>query len=170
MLLRPLLTELHEAGIRLHVPNTWRRIPPWLWRRASLVRYVSTSVVATVVDYSMYLVLAAYMAPPVANLLSQTTAMGVNFTFHRLVVFRGTRRSVLPSLVLSLSLSGVGVLLGSGIIWLIRQGLPEHVLLPKLLATGCVFFWNFLSKKYIAFPVPKAAGETTAETRAGDGV
>ena len=124
-----------------------------LWHRFDLVRFFWSSVAATVVDYALYLLLALAIIPEAANVVSQSTAMVVNFTLHRLVVFRGTHRGWGPSFLISISLSVVGMLLGTFVIYVVRIPFPEWVLVPKLVATGTVFFWNFFSKRTFAFPV-----------------
>lgn len=124
-------------------------------RRAfyQLAVFFAASVAATAVDYGLYLVLARWIAPEPANVISYSSAMLVNFALQRWVVFRGTHRALWRSFVISMALSGVGMLLSTLVIFLVRLGFPQTVLAPKLIATGVVFFWNFLSKKYLAFPI-----------------
>lgn len=118
-----------------------------------LAVFFAASVLATLVDYGLYLALARWIAPEPANMISYSSAMLVNFALHRWVVFRGTHRALWRSFVISMALSGIGMLLSTMVIFLVRLGFPQAVLAPKLIATGVVFFWNFLSKKYLAFPI-----------------
>jgi putative flippase GtrA len=118
-----------------------------------LAAFFAASVAATGVDYGLYLTLARWIAPEPANMISYSSAMLVNFALQRWFVFRGTYQVLWLSFVVSMSLSGIGMLLSTAVIFLVRLGFPQAVLAPKLIATGVVFFWNFLSKKYLAFPI-----------------
>lgn len=122
-----------------------------IWLRFSVVRFFYASSVTTVVDYTFYILLAQAMRPEFANVGSFCVSISVNFLLQRFVVFKNIRRTVLPSFVISLGLSVIGLFLTTSIIFLIRLGYPEGVLIPKLAATGLVFFWNYYSKKHLAF-------------------
>lgn len=121
------------------------------WHRYAVVRFLYASGMAAVVDYGLYLLLARHLRPEWANMISVTVAIMFNFSLQRLVVFRNIRRSMLPSFVISVTLSLAGMLLATLIIYLIRLGYPEGVLMPKLIATGLVFSWNYFTKKHLAF-------------------
>lgn len=122
-------------------------------RHSPFVRFLGSSGLVTLLDYALYLGLSRVIAPEAANVISVTSAMLANFALQRWFVFKGTFQALWLSFLISMSLSGVGMLLSTGIIYVIRLAWPEAVLVPKLIATGIVFFWNFLSKKYLAFPV-----------------
>jgi putative flippase GtrA len=121
------------------------------WHRYAVVRFLFASGLAAMVDYGLYLLLARSMRPEWANMISVSVAIVFNFSLQRLVVFRNIRRSMLPSFVISITLSFAGMLLATLIIYLIRLGYPEGVLIPKLIATGLVFSWNYFTKKHLAF-------------------
>ena len=59
----------------------------FLWHRFSLVRFFWSSCVAYAVDFSVYLLLAAFILPELANVLSYSLGIAVTFALHRLVVF-----------------------------------------------------------------------------------
>ena len=127
------------------------RLHTHYWHRYSVVRFFFASGLAAIVDYGLYLLLAQRMEPEWANMISVSVAIVFNFSLQRLVVFKNIRRSMLPSFVISVSLSFGGMLLATLIIYLIRLGYPEGVLIPKLVATGLVFSWNYFTKKHLAF-------------------
>jgi putative flippase GtrA len=133
-------------------PEVAMKSPPMRRTLKQLATFFAASVLATLVDYGLYLALARWIAPEAANVVSYSSAMLVNFGLQRWVVFRETHQALWKSFAISMSLSGIGMLLSTGIIFLIRLAFPHWVLVPKLIATGVVFFWNFLSKKVLAFP------------------
>ncbi|MDH5751037.1 MAG: GtrA family protein [Deltaproteobacteria bacterium] len=138
--------------------------------RFSISRFAASSVVATAVDYLAYVLISRLIAPETANLISQSMGLVVNFTLQRMFVFPGSRRSVKASFVISFSLSLVGILLATGIIFLIRLLDDELVLLPKITATCLVFFYNYFSKKHLAFPADNNTGDQSGSGAAEPGL
>lgn len=112
---------------------------------------MTTSVVATGVDFLLYTVLLFVFTPVVAHFCSATTGMIINFVLQRKFVFNVTR-GLKTSLLLSILFSIGGIFLGAGIIYLLTQLalFAEYPLLAKIVAIGVVFFYNYETKK-IAF-------------------
>ena len=115
------------------------------------VRFAASGLVATVVDYGLYLVLVHRVLPPVsANVASYSVAVVVNFILQRWFVFE-MKRPGYQVFLLSMAVSAGGLALSSGIIHLLSQ-VPffnERQYITKLLATGLVFFYNFFSKRFV---------------------
>lgn len=116
-----------------------------------IVKFLTTSVVATGVDFLLYTVLLFVLTPVVAHFCSATTGMIINFVLQRKFVFNVTR-GLKTSFFLSLLFSIGGIFLGAGIIYTLTQLVlfVEYPLLAKIVAIGVVFFYNYETKK-IAF-------------------
>lgn len=116
-----------------------------------IVKFFSTSLVATLVDFALYTALLSILMPVTSHFISASSGMVVNFILQRKWVFKATR-DVKTSFILSLIFSMGGILLGGLIIF----GLTTFVffiynpLIAKIIAIGIIFFYNYITKK-IAF-------------------
>jgi putative flippase GtrA len=115
------------------------------------VKFAGSGMLATALDYGLYLVLVySIFSPVTANLTSYSCAIVANFLMQKRFVFE-LRRPVRQAFVLSMLVSLGGLLLSTAIIhrlslvpfFLVRQ------YLTKLLATGIVFFYNFYLKRFV---------------------
>lgn len=114
-------------------------------------RFAASGLVATVVDYGLYLVLVHRIFPPVsANVASYSVAVVVNFILQRWFVFE-MKRPGYQVFLLSMAVSAGGLAISSGIIHGLSQitFFNDHQYLTKLIATGLVFFYNFFSKRFV---------------------
>lgn len=114
-------------------------------------RFAASGLVATVVDYGLYLMLVHRFLPPVsANIASYSIAVIVNFILQRWFVFE-MKRPGYQVFLLSMAVSVGGLALSSGIIHVLSQIVffNERQYITKLLATGLVFFYNFFSKRFV---------------------
>lgn len=115
------------------------------------VRFAMTGLVATGVDYTVYLLLVGrYFIPEVANVISYSCGMVINFILQKRFVFV-LQGSVSRAFVLSVLVSLGGMAISTGIIHLLIRWafFMEHQYITKLLATGIVFFYNFYFKRYV---------------------
>ena len=123
------------------------------YRRVTLkiIKFLTTSVLATSIDFLFYTGLLFIFTPVVAHFCSVTTGMILNFILQRKFVFN-VRRGLKSSFLLSLLFSVGGVFLGAGIIYFLMKlaFFAEHPLIAKMIAIGVVFFYNYETKK-IAF-------------------
>ncbi len=114
------------------------------------VRFAMSSLVATLADYVLYLVLVTYfLTPVVSNIISAFTGMVINFLLQKRFVFR-LRRSVVMAFSLSLLVSIGGISLSTFIIWFLNKYafFSSYQFITKLCATGIVFFYNFYLKRF----------------------
>ena len=116
-----------------------------------IVKFLTTSVVATGVDFLLYSLLLLMLSPVISHFCSASVGMVVNFVLQRNFVFNVTR-GMKTSFALSLLFSIGGIFLGGGIIYLLTKFafFIAYPLLAKLVAMGVVFFYNYETKK-IAF-------------------
>lgn len=116
-----------------------------------IIKFLTTSVVATGVDFLLYTGLLFILTPVNAHFCSATVGMVLNFILQRKFVFNVTR-GLKTSFLLSLLFSIGGIFLGAGIIYMLTMVslMATYPLVAKVLAIGVVFFYNFQTKK-IAF-------------------
>lgn len=109
-----------------------------------------TSAVATAVDYGLYLLLVdRVFEPVVANTISFSIAVVINFVLQKAVVF-SVKRSAKRIFLLAILVSVGGLILSNGIILALSSQpfFAERQYLTKLITTGVVFFYNFYLKRY----------------------
>ena len=128
------------------------------------LKFAAVSLVATgfhFVFYSLFVlvIFPADGTPATSKEITIITAIGafigmlINFFMQKRFVF-DLQRTVSSAFILALMVSLVGIAINTGIVaWLtkysffMQSGL--HKLLPQLIATGTVFFYNFYLKRFI---------------------
>ncbi|MEO0733446.1 MAG: GtrA family protein [Bacteroidota bacterium] len=115
------------------------------------IPFALTGLVATGINYGVYLLLVdRYLPPGPATLIAYSSSVILNFFLQRYFVFQ-LNRSLRSAFVLSMLVSAFGLVLD----WLIVVGLHrfpflgEEEWLIKLVATGIVFFYNFYAKRRV---------------------
>lgn len=114
------------------------------------VKFASSSVVATVVDYFLYLLLVSrFFSPVVSNIISASTGMLINFYLQKKYIFE-LKRKVGHAFVMSVAVSLGGIILGSSFIYILNKWtfFADHQYITKLLVTGTIFFYNFYLKRF----------------------
>jgi len=114
------------------------------------VKFASSSLVATLTDYGLYLTLVNNVFNPVvSNIISSGTGMIINFALQKKYIFQLNRRLV-HAFLLSVGVSIGGIALGTFFIYLLNLNdfFSEHQYITKLLVTGTIFFYNFYLKRY----------------------
>lgn len=116
-----------------------------------IIKFFTSSVIGTGVDWVSFFLLCYFLYPPAANIISAGAGMLTNFMLQRRFVFE-TTRSLKASFLLSLFFSIGAILLGSLFIYLLIQidFFRQQPLFAKLIATIIIFFYNFETKR-IAF-------------------
>lgn len=109
-----------------------------------------SGLVATSINYGLYLLLVHRVFPPVtANLIAYSTAVLVNFILQKRFVFE-SKGKVSTIFLRSMLVSVIGMGIDTAII----AGLSsieffyKHQAITKLISTGLVFFYNFYFKRY----------------------
>ncbi len=113
-------------------------------------KFASSSLIATITDYGLYLTLVNNVFNPViSNLISAGTGMIVNFALQKTFVFQ-LNRKLSHAFLLSVGVSVGGILLGTFLIYLfnLNSFFNEHQYITKLLVTGFIFFYNFYLKRF----------------------
>jgi len=113
-------------------------------------KFAMTSGVATLVDYGLYMLLIwSDLRPVVANVISYSVGMIINFLLQKRFIFT-LQRKVSTVFLIAISVSIGGLLLSTGLIYALNlyPFFAEYQAVTKLLVTGVVFFYNFYLKRY----------------------
>jgi len=119
-----------------------------------LVRYFFVGGAAALVDFSLFALLARAAGLPwfPVALFSFTVATLVNYVLSVRHVFEsGIRFSRRHELMLVYLVSAVGLAINQGALWFGIESAHVDMLVAKLGATGAVFFWNYVARRYFIF-------------------
>lgn len=114
------------------------------------LKFATSSLLATAVDYLLYLYLVgSVFSPVVSNVISAGTGMLINFLVQKTFVFE-LRRKLRATFAISLLTSLIGLAIGTGLIYLFNKVplLYENQFITKALVIGMVFFYNFYMKRF----------------------
>ncbi len=115
-----------------------------------LAKFFTSSLLATGVDYALFLFLDwAFLGPVAAHAISYPIAVLVNFALQKHFIF-SMNRKMKEAFALAMLFSGVGWALGTGMLYLLVM-LPLFSTIPvlaKLLVTIVLFFFNFFTKRF----------------------
>lgn len=109
-----------------------------------------TSGLVTALDYVVYLLLVKFvLTPVVANLVSYTAIMILNFVLQRYFVF-DLERNIRRTFALAMAISTGGLVASTGLIYYLDQVayLSERQYMLKAIVTSLLFFYNFYLKRY----------------------
>ena len=122
----------------------------WSFGRGKLP-FALTGLVATGINYGLYLLLVDRYLPPLpATLIAYSSSVVLNFFLQRYFVFE-LRRSLRSAFAYSMLVSLGGLLLDASIVYGLHY-LPllgDREWLIKLVATGVVFFYNYYGKRRV---------------------
>lgn len=85
----------------------------------------------------------------------------VNWWLGRLLLFSKTESGLWKELIAVYSASIIGLVLNLLIMWVVIQWFHIPEMYAKMLATGIVFFWNYLIRKLVIY---KKSGEEHEKT------
>lgn len=117
------------------------------------LKYAASAGIATAVDYAIFFGLknALHFSATLAQPFAYAAGVLVNFVLQKRFVFE-LKRSVWSAFGLALLVSLGGLLLSTGIIYVLDTHFPffqQNALLAKLLTSGIVFFYNFYLKRLV---------------------
>jgi len=114
------------------------------------LKFATSSLLATVVDYGLYLFLVgSFFSPVLSNVISAGSGMLINFFVQKKYVFE-LKRSLKLTFAISLVSSLIGLTLGTGLIYLLNKYpfFEQQQFLTKGLVVGVIFFYNFYLKRF----------------------
>ena len=122
----------------------------WVFGREKLP-FALTGLVATGINYGLYLLLVDRYLPPLpATLIAYSSSVVLNFFLQRYFVFE-LRRSLRSAFALSMLVSVGGLLLDAAIVYGLHYFplFGDREWLIKGVATGGVFFYNYYGKRRV---------------------
>jgi len=141
---------------QLQADRTLHGLPALLrlaWQRR-IVRYFAAAVVGATVDFSLFALLIYgagihYLWAGVGSFMFSTLA---NYLVSvRLVFQSGTKFPRLMEVAVVYAVSATGLCWHQLILFLAIEYGGIHVMVAKVLATGLVFFWNYLVRRHYVF-------------------
>ena len=124
------------------------------------MRYFVVGGLSACVDIGLFMLFARGLGLPYLRVGAVTfiVATLVNYLLSvRYVFVSGQRYSRRWELGLVYLVSAVGLLLNGAILWAGVEGAGLPLLAAKVVATGCVFFWNYLARRHLVFGVDPQA-------------
>ena len=119
-----------------------------------IVKYFLVGGSAAIVDISLFVIFAKFLQYNylLVGLFSFIIATLVNYILSIKYVFEsGAKHTQKKELALVYFVSAVGLLFNLLILYISIDILALEMVISKLLATGIVFFWNYLIRKYFIF-------------------
>lgn len=118
-----------------------------------LFLYLIVGAGATIVEWICFYVLNDTLVIHYA--LSTTIAFCVstlvNWLLGRLILFKETKQNVFKELLQIYIASIIGLVMNLLIMWFAIDIIGIREMLAKVLATGIVFFWNFIVRKALIY-------------------
>lgn len=87
----------------------------------------------------------------VANAIGFSAAVTSNYLINRNWTFKGNKSKAGPQFTAFVTVSLIGLLLNSGIIYVLDNVLQVNFYLSKAAAVFLVFFWNFSANYFVVF-------------------
>lgn len=113
-------------------------------------KFLTSSVIATAVDYLLYLLFDwLWFDPVTAHSISYPIAVVVNFYLQKRFIFDLNRKAH-HAFAISMLFSVIGWGLGVGMMYFLVKlpVLETWPILAKIIVTGVLFFFNFYTKRY----------------------
>ena len=143
--------SVEEISLNNQHENRFDRAKKWLLNFIlPKIKFASTSLIATGVDYVLYLILVSYFfGPIISNVIAYTCGMLTNFILQKRFIFQ-LNRKVQSAFLLSLGFSMLGLVLETFIITQLNRFpfLDARQYITKMLSKGIVFFYNFYTKRF----------------------
>jgi putative flippase GtrA len=122
--------------------------------RRGLARYLLVGGLSACIDIGLFLLFAQVLGLPYLPVATATFVIATlanYFLSVRFVFKSGHRFGQKHEILLVFAVSGVGLALNALILWLCVEWGHFPLLVGKLAATGTLFFWNFLARRFLVF-------------------
>ncbi len=119
-----------------------------------LIRYFVTAVIATLIDYSIYVLCLSFGGFDILSAIILGFTIGVIVNYKLSVIWAFSVRHVQAKTLAwtVFTLTGiVGILINFGVVQLLTSQLLIDARAARLPAIASAFIWNFLSKKVLLF-------------------
>lgn len=127
-----------------------------LFKRRGIRQFIKFGIVgisSTVIDWGIYLIVTRIFGIYylMAKILSFGVAVLNSYIWNRRWTFRSDDPQKLRQFIKFLTISIVGLVLNSTIMFIAVDKLKYHDIIGLVLATGIVTIWNFLANKFYTF-------------------
>jgi len=129
--------------------QAWARV-----RDARMARYLIAAVAGAAVDFSVFALLVYgagvhYLWAGVGGFVVATLA---NYLVSVRIVFQsGSRFPRLMEIGVVYAVSATGLVWHQILLFLCVERFALHLMLAKMIAVGCVFFWNYSVRRHFVF-------------------
>jgi putative flippase GtrA len=124
-----------------------------------ILKYFVVGCAAGLVDLSLFTLFSVFLGYNYffVALFTFLIATGVNYKLSISHVFEsGTRFTKHKEIFAVFFVSGVGLLINQGILYLSVEGFAISKFFAKIIASGLVFFWNFFIRHFYIFEPAEA--------------
>jgi putative flippase GtrA len=121
-----------------------------------IARYFGVGAAAACVDIGLFMLFAQYFGMPYLRVAAGSFILAtlVNYFLSvRFVFVSGAKFRRRWEIVLVFAVSAVGLAINQGILALCVERAGMALLFAKVVATGVVFFWNYLARRHFVFAV-----------------
>lgn len=116
-----------------------------------LILYLVVGAIATLVEWGCFFVLNQWLHYFLATALAFGLSTLANWFAGRVILFRQTSSPLLKELTQIYMASIIGLVMNLFIMWILVEFPGVSEMLSKIIATGIVFFWNFLVRKLLIY-------------------
>ena len=121
-------------------------------------QYLLVGGLATIVEWAAFYALntGARMYYMAATAIAFAVSTFANWLFGRLLLFRNPFKldRALLAEILKIYLTGIaGLLMNLLIMWIAVEVFSVREMVAKIIATGIVFFWNFIVRKLLIYKI-----------------
>ena len=140
------------------MPSTASSSTTFSAERRALARYFLVGGAAACVDVGLFALFARELGLPYQPVGAATFVLAtlVNYVLSiRYVFHSGRKLGRRWEIAMVYVVSGVGLAVNAAILWAGVEVARLDLLAAKLLATGTVFFWNYLARRLLVFGAPR---------------
>ena len=131
-----------------------RKLVTQILKDPKLYQYVLVGGISAVIDISLFLLLNRILDIHYLILATLTFVFAtlINYVLCTLFVFKHDyKHSAQRRVFLVYVVSGIGLCIHHGILFMAYEGFALPIAISKLMAMGIAFGWNFLSRKHLVF-------------------
>ena len=119
-----------------------------------LFLYLIVGGIATVVEWALFYIFFNFLDINylIATALAFIFSTFANWLAGKVLLFKEWN-NILSEIIKIYATSIAGLLFNLVLMWIMVEQLGIHEMLSKMIATGIVFMWNFLVRKYVIYKI-----------------
>lgn len=120
---------------------------------SKLIKFGVTGTLGLVIDFSLtwFIKEELFFNKFVANGIGFTVAVISNYFINKRWTFNNDKNKIAPQMMAFITVSSVGLLLNSTLLYVFNEMLSINFYLSKAMAIVLVFFWNFTASSLFVF-------------------